>query len=325
MPRPESDASPFGVRAPDAFATRVIGWTRRVPDGWLSRRFAFALRRLVTRRLDGAPLDVEAMGARFRLYPFNNVCEKRILFTPQYFDPIERAALASTVDEAVSAGLPFSFVDIGANVGGYSLFVAARGRGLVRVLAVEPQPVVFERLCFNIAANPGIGIKALQVAVADREGPLTMFLAARNRGESSVKVFGFEPGTGTSVTVHATTLEKLLRNEGFERIDAMKVDVEGAEDLVLVPFLRDVPAQRWPKLLVLANTPQLWHSDLHALLLAKGFAHRGTSRLKRLYVRDAATATTGTAAVASMPEAAMAQTRPTASIPAADARSGATP
>ena len=95
MPARENSFRPFGTCHPDTFAARIIGITRSIPDRWLARRFAFALRRLVTARLRGRPLDVEALGARFRLYPFNNMCEKRILFTPQYFDPTERAALAS--------------------------------------------------------------------------------------------------------------------------------------------------------------------------------------------------------------------------------------
>ena len=74
--------------------------------------------------------------------------------------------------------------------------MAARTQGRGRVLAIEPQPVVFDRLCFNISANPGCGVKALSIAVADREGPLTLFLAPRNKGESSIKVVGFDAGRG---------------------------------------------------------------------------------------------------------------------------------
>ncbi|KAA5602289.1 FkbM family methyltransferase [Blastochloris sulfoviridis] len=285
MPERDNDSSPYGTCEPGAFASRIIRLTRRIPDRWLYRRLAFTLRRLVTTRLAGRPLDVESMGARFRLYPFNNVCEKRILFTPQYFDPAERAALGAFVDRRIESGLEVTFVDIGANIGGYSLFVAARTKGRGRLLAIEPQPVVFDRLCFNIGANPGCGVKALSIAVADREGPLTLFLAARNKGESSVKVLGFDAGEGASVTVPAAPLNRILDSEGIDRIDAMKIDVEGAEDLVLLPFFRSAPPARWPALLILANRLDLWHSDLDALLAEHGYVLRSTSRLKRLYER----------------------------------------
>ena len=283
MPARENSFRPFGSCRPDPFAAWIIGVTRSIPDRWLARRFAFALRRLVTARLRGRPLDVESFGARFRLYPFNNMCEKRILFTPQYFDPAERSALATYLQGVLKQLSTVTFVDIGANIGGYSLFAAACVQGHGRILAIEPQPGIFGRLCFNIESNPGCGVKALSVAVADRDGPLTLFLAPRNKGESSVKLIGFEPGEGTSVTVPATTLVKILRGERLERVDAMKVDVEGAEDLVLLPFFRDAPRAWWPPFLILANTPALWHSDIHALLLAHGYRLLGESRLKRTY------------------------------------------
>ncbi|NJO54753.1 MAG: FkbM family methyltransferase [Bacteroidales bacterium] len=288
LPERENDSSPYGSCRPDSVASRIIRLTRRMPDRWLLRRVAFALRRLVTMRLAGRPLDVESMGACFRLYPFNNVCEKRILFTPQYFDPAERAALGAFVDRRVGGGLDVTFVDIGANIGGYSLFVAARTKGRGRLLAIEPQPVVFDRLCFNIGANPGCGVKALSIAAADREGPLTLFLAPRNKGESSVKMLGFEAGEGGSVTVPAAPLDRILDSEGIETVDAMKIDVEGAEDLVLLPFFRSAPPARWPALLILANRPDLWHSDLDALLREHGYVLRSRSRLKRLYEREEA-------------------------------------
>ncbi|NJL50831.1 MAG: FkbM family methyltransferase [Blastochloris sp.] len=287
LPARENDSGPYGACKPGRFASQIIALTRRIPDRWLWRRLAFALRRLVTLKLAGRPLDVVSIGAKFRLYPFNNVCEKRILFTPQYFDPSERAALGAFVDRLADQGRNVTFIDVGANIGGYSLFVAARTRGRGRVLAIEPQPGVFERLCFNISANPGLGVKALSIAAADRDGPLTLFLAPRNKGESSIKMVSFAPEEGSSVTVPAATLTRILDSEGIDRVDAMKVDVEGAEDLVLMPFFQSALPLRWPALLILANTPQLWHSDLHAQLTDRGYRLVSRSRLKRLYERVA--------------------------------------
>jgi FkbM family methyltransferase len=320
LPARENDSSPYGACRPDGFASHIIALTRRIPDRWLWRRLAFALRRLVTLKLAGRPLDVESIGAKFRLYPFNNVCEKRILFTPQYFDPVERAALGAFVDRLAQEGRDVTFIDVGANIGGYSLFVAARTKGRGRVLAIEPQPVVFERLCFNISANPGLGVKALSVAVADRDGPLTLFLAPRNKGESSIRVVGFALDEGSSVTVPAATLNRVLDSEGIDRIDAMKIDVEGAEDLVLLPFFQTAPSARWPALLILANTPQLWHCDLDALLAGHGYRLASQSRLKRLYRRGAEA---GELPAASEAEANAEPAHPT-DLPAA-ARSGSPP
>ena len=89
-------------------------------------------------------------GMRLRLYPRRNGCEKNALFTPQMFDTMERRVLAEAVGR--QRRRKFTFVDIGANVGLYSLYLASRGN--VRTLAIEPQPGILERLKFHLAANP---------------------------------------------------------------------------------------------------------------------------------------------------------------------------
>ncbi len=105
--------------------------TRAAGPGWLSRRMAFVLRRAAIASLSRQPVDVEALGARMRLHPYGNVCEKRILFTPQFFDPDELSYIRRRMEaKRAAAGPGFVFLDIGANIGGYSLFVAAHaGRG----------------------------------------------------------------------------------------------------------------------------------------------------------------------------------------------------
>ena len=48
----------------------------------------------------------------------------------------------------------------------------------------------------------------------------------------------------------------LLNREGLAHVDAIKLDVEGAEDLVLDPFFRDAPAALYPALFIVANVPE---------------------------------------------------------------------
>ncbi|HEY8383017.1 MAG TPA: FkbM family methyltransferase [Microvirga sp.] len=271
------DPRPFGAHAPTGFARWTIERTRTLPDRWAARRLAFMLRHLAVRSLGGSPLDVETLGARMRLYPYNNVCEKRILFTPQFFDPEERAILESRIREG------FAFVDIGANVGAYSLFVAARAGSSARILAVEPQPDIFDRLTYNIRQNPFGTVKAVACAVADKGGELTLFLDPRNSGESSVKIVG--SGEAHAIRVPAVTLVDLLREEGFARLDAVKIDVEGAEDLILDPFFRDAPEDLHPSLVIIEDGRGQWQIDLPALLEEKGYRLIAQTRLNLVYER----------------------------------------
>jgi FkbM family methyltransferase len=259
-----NDLSAYGNHAPGGFVARALAFTRARAPTWAGKRAAFFLRGLVVRALAGKPLDVEALGARMRLYPYNNVCEKRILFTPQYFDPAEREFLRGRLKP------DFVFLDIGANVGGYTLFVAAAAGPRARVLAIEPQPEIFERLVYNIRQNPFASVKALNCAVADRDGDITLFVAPRNRGETSMRIVNSEAG-GLEIRAPAKTLLSIVRDEGFGRIDAIKLDVEGAEDLILEPFLRDAPRELWPRLLLMEFSHGKWAVDLQRILSDCGY------------------------------------------------------
>jgi FkbM family methyltransferase len=271
-----NEPAPFGTYVPSRLAGWIIERTQRLPDSWLGRRLYVFLRRIATPLFNGAPLDVERLGARMRLYPYNNICDKKVLFTPQFFDPDEFALLRSRLVDG------FTFIDIGANIGAYSLFVAAHAGPKARVLAVEPQPEVFDRLIYNILQNPFGTVKAVACAVADRPGDLTMFLDPRNRGESSVKIVG--SGQSGVIRVPATTLLQLVRQEGFTRIDAMKLDVEGAEDIVLEPFLRDAPAMLYPALIIIEKGGQ-WQIDLPKLLTVKGYHLLRETRMNLVFER----------------------------------------
>jgi FkbM family methyltransferase len=259
-----NDSRPFGDFAPSGLARWVIDRTRGLPEGWAGRRVALMLRRLAMKTLKGLPLDLETFGLRMRLYPYKNVCERRILFTPQYFDTDEIRLLTSRITDG------FTFIDIGSNVGWYALSVA-REAGTVptRILAVEPQPEIFDRLIYNIRQNPSCTIKAVDCAVADKTGELTLFLDPLNRGEASLKIVN--SSQTDAIRVPAVTMLELLNREGLTRVDAIKLDVEGAEDLVLDPFFRDAPASLYPSLFIVANVPKRWQIDVVKLMKSKGY------------------------------------------------------
>jgi len=259
-----NDSRPFGDFAPSGIARWVIDRTRGLPEGWAGRRVALMLRRLAMKSLKGLPLDLETFGLRMRLYPYKNVCERRILFTPQYFDIDEIQILTSRIADG------FTFIDIGSNVGWYALSVAREASAVpVRILAVEPQPEIFDRLIYNIRQNPSCTIKAVDCAIADKTGELTLFLDPLNRGEASLKIVN--SSQTDAIRVPAVTMLDLLKREGLTRVDAIKLDVEGAEDLVLDPFFRDAPASLYPSLLIVANVPERWQIDVEKLLKDKGY------------------------------------------------------
>ena len=274
----DDTAPPFGTYEPSGLVRWIIERTEKLREGAPgARRASLFLRRAAIMCLRGAPLDVQRFGARMRLHPYNNVCEKKVLFTPQFFDSVERGILAGRITD------DFVFIDIGANIGAYSLFVAAHAGSGARILAIEPQPDIFDKLTYNIAQNPFGTIKAVACAVADRAGELTLFVDPRNRGESSVKIVGTHEGS--QIRVPAVTLLDLLQEEGFSRVNAMKLDVEGAEDIILEPFLRHAPPHLRPSLLIIEDGAGQWQIDLPAVLAENGYRLRARTRLNLVYER----------------------------------------
>ncbi|TVR07813.1 MAG: FkbM family methyltransferase [Salinarimonadaceae bacterium] len=269
------DSAPFGAYAPSGLVASILNRTGEAKDAWLSKRLSFLLRRIAIAWLGGKPVDVERLGARMRLFPYNNVCEKRVLFTPQFFDPEEREILRAHLRDG------YVFVDVGANIGAYSLFVAANAGPDARILCVEPQPAIFDRLVYNIRQNPGAAIKAVDCAVADKPGELTLFLDPRNSGEASVKIVG--SGQAKPIRVPATTLLDLVTAEGFDHIDAIKLDVEGAEDIILEPFLSNAPEALHPRLIIVEDGSGRWQIDLPALLGERGYRLVSKTRLNFVY------------------------------------------
>jgi FkbM family methyltransferase len=272
-----NETAPYGTYAPTGVVRWAIERTRTLPNSWGGWRLIFLLRRLAIATLRGAPVDIEALGARMRLHPYNNISEKKVLFTPQFFDPEELGILKSRLKEG------FTFIDVGANIGAYALWVASLAGPTARILAVEPQPDVFDRLTYNIGLNPYGTVKAIACAIADKPGELTLFLDPRNSGESSVKVVA--SSQARTIRVPTTTLLDLVRKERLEHLSAIKLDVEGAEDIILEPFFRDAPASLHPSLLIIEDSSRQWESDLPGMLAAKGYRIIARTRLNIVFER----------------------------------------
>jgi FkbM family methyltransferase len=264
------DLAPYGTHAPGRLPQAVLAVTRRLPANWLGLRLSMPLRRLAINLLGNRPVDTTLWNAQMRLYPRRNSCEKNALFTPQLFDLHERNVLAAALDRRLAEGVIFTFVDIGANVGLYSLFVAARGGDRTRVLAIEPQPGIVERLAYNLRANPHLNVAFVPIAAADREGEIELVIDARDSGGTRADKDA-TTSDGERVRVRCRPLAAILDEAGIAAIDALKIDIEGAEDWALAPFLRQAPAKLLPRLILIEDRPDDWTTDLYALLHQRGY------------------------------------------------------
>jgi FkbM family methyltransferase len=119
--------------------------------------------------------------------------------------------------------------DIGANIGIYTLwlsqFVGASGR----LVAFEPDPLNYQRCAENITRNRLQMATLEQAALSNHSGKL-QFSAGEDLENHLIPQGA---ASDSSVYVQATTLDEYCGSHQIETIDFMKVDVEGAELMVL--------------------------------------------------------------------------------------------
>jgi FkbM family methyltransferase len=129
-----------------------------------------------------------------------------------------------------------TFVDIGAHIGYYSLKAAPVVGPTGRVIAIEPNPETIQKLYGNIQASGARNIAVAPVACSDAEATLELFGAPRsNTGETSLSRTNASQDSQavTSYKVSARPLDEIVKDAGVSRVDVVKIDVEGAEYLVL--------------------------------------------------------------------------------------------
>ena len=123
------------------------------------------------------------------------------------------------------------FVDVGANKGDFSLLAARLMHDRGRVLCFEPEPANVGWIERSVARNRYESIEVLPIALADAEGTATLHLGEKSGWHSLLRTDGVAV-TG-SIDVPTRRLDDVLAERGIERVDAVKIDVEGAEDRVL--------------------------------------------------------------------------------------------
>lgn len=212
------------------------------------------------------------------LDPSENV-DGSLLFCPQLYDRRELSVLLA----ALRPGDVFA--DVGSHIGFYALLAARRVAPGGRVIALEADPGTHERLVGNVARNPGLAIDAVCVAVSDVDGTARLALnTTGNRGGNSLLV----PGND-AMDVPCKTLARILEERGIERVDGMKLDVEGMEFRVLARYLADVPAPRRPRIVVLEHQERWIEAaggDAALLLRDAGYREVLATRVNRVLVRD---------------------------------------
>jgi len=118
-------------------------------------------------------------------------------------------------------------VDLGANIGLATVFLSRRFPD-AEIACVEPSPQNIPLLKRVIAMN-GIRACVFEAAIGPVDGSIDLFLSAQPDCTSVVNAVN----TVGIVKVPQISMEHLMKDMGWEGIDVMKLDIEGAEKFLL--------------------------------------------------------------------------------------------
>jgi FkbM family methyltransferase len=117
---------------------------------------------------------------------------------------------------------PLTILDLGANIGASvrffrSLFPRAK------IIAVEPDGAQFTKLQRNVSGDPLVTL--IQAAATPTPGPVTFYEAA----DGWVSSLARPRGNAIETVVTGKTVDEILREGGEDRVDLVKLDIEGGE------------------------------------------------------------------------------------------------
>ncbi len=167
--------------------------------------------------------------------------------------------------------LPGMVVEVGSNMGVHTIPIAAalaqQGRSM---LAIEPQPVIFQQLCANLALNGLMNVRALPYACGAQEGQACFltpdYARAGNFGGVAFSAWQTLPQRKGVETVACFRLEALVADDPVALI---KLDVEGSE-LAVLEGAREILDRDYPALYV--ENDRIESSErLIAWLLDRGY------------------------------------------------------
>lgn len=231
------------------------------------------------RRVDvgGVPLDVDITDRTGRLHYFHD-------------EPYE-PAVTRVIADALRAG--DVFVDIGANIGFFSVFAARLVGKNGRVFAFEPHPGAAEELR-TLAARNGVAetVALVPLALSNRDGDAALHLDQEFTSYSTLDPSGSpmhaSASFNRSIVIRTTTFDRWLADhpDVARRIRCIKIDVEGAEAMVLAGMTHALQQLDAP---IVCETSIGSAAD--AALIAAGFTRRQIEPVpygNHLYVRESA-------------------------------------
>ncbi|MDH3581280.1 MAG: FkbM family methyltransferase [Hyphomicrobiales bacterium] len=257
----------FGDFKPNALQSLMIAAAKH---SFLRRGF---FRKTMTRIIlgvTGKPIDVMFRGCAFRLRGRNNLIEYGILLNPAY-NAVDIEFLLDGMKEGDN------FVDVGANIGLYSLPLAKRAGLAGKVVSVDANPLMAARLDWNAKASNLENVHIFSCAVSDTDGQGRL-----NIRKDDIAIVSVDEVAGGDIPVR--TLRSVLDEAQVKTIHGLKIDIEGHEDKALVPFIDSAPDEMLPKKIVIEHPiADADYPGCTAAFARCGYRLVGRSKINSLY------------------------------------------
>ncbi|HWX92474.1 MAG TPA: FkbM family methyltransferase [Terriglobales bacterium] len=224
-------------------------------------------------RLFRDPFQVSWLeGLQLTLIPGNET--SRSVFVTGRYEPNEFCLLSRLLKPGMT------FIDIGANMGLYTLFAAHRVGESGYVLAIEPSRREMQMLKNNVEQNALRNVNSYPMALSDQGAEVELLVASlQNSGHNTLGAFGYNTALDHKERVRTVRLDELVQSEKRDRVDVIKMDIEGAE-LAALRGAGDTIERYRPVVLVELSDRALRHqsstsADVLALLTQHGYRFFG--------------------------------------------------
>lgn len=249
----------FGFYSPKGWI-RVLNGVVRFGTGLgtIKKLYSFLMNRVNKEN----PIDIKYHNLRFRLYPHDNTIESKMIVSSKYREARE----LEVINRYLKKGS--TFLDIGANIGYYSVMAAKLGA--TKIIGIEPNPKLLNRFRENIRFN-GFEkkIKTFQIGIGEKIENRDLYLSKIDLGSSSI--LGGNDGLD-KIRIKLLPLDIFLKRESIVRVDIMKIDIEGYEDKALFPYFKKLDKKLYPRLILIEESRRKdWDKDILNWLLTKGY------------------------------------------------------
>jgi FkbM family methyltransferase len=175
---------------------------------------------------DGRPAHYHlAAGIDIRLYPEGEIAE--FLVVQRFFERIEMALTAAYLRPGMKV------IDVGANIGVYSILAQQRVGETGRIWAFEPSSESYRRFLKNISLNNCCRVQPIQLALSDRSDTSFVLRSDPGFGDAYRYLLPAQEATGAGgEIVPVLALDRYASQNGITNVDFIKVDVEGREYMV---------------------------------------------------------------------------------------------